>query len=86
MTSSQTGNDKEPVRRDLRGRWRVALAAIAVTGAVAMTGWALGSPPGDALPSGVRPAEPASPQQAPPDGGTEKMRILVPPEQVPKEF
>ncbi|GAA0938341.1 hypothetical protein [Actinocorallia libanotica] len=82
MTSSQTGNDKEPVRRDLRGRWRVALAAIAVTGAVAMTGWALGAPPGGALPSGVRPAEPASPPQ---NGGMEKMRVLVPTEQAPKD-
>ncbi len=86
MSSSETGEDQEPVRRDLRGRWRVMLAAIAVTGAVAMTGWALGSPPGDALPSGVRPADSSPPQETSRGEQTERMRILVPSDRAPKEF
>lgn len=78
MTTAETAEGGEDARGNLRARWRVALAAVSVTAAVAMTGWALGTPPGGALPSGVEPAgTPSQPREAT-WPGTDGARIVVP--------
>jgi hypothetical protein len=56
MIAAETAEGGEGARGRLRTRWRVALAAVSVTAAVAMTGWALGTPPGGGPHSGVNPS------------------------------